>query len=463
MPIHRSSGYFLVALLTISASALIVDARKSGGAPPPIAALERSAGEAPETANSDAFNPRSSILSVATDDFPVRSGSDKVDLGDRLTIKFFEHIDLLGQPNRRASFGLIEQSVLSGNYVVQQSGFVVLPVLGAVEAADLSIGDLEGELRKRYQDAFKQNAKVSVAVDERQPIYVLGAGPRAGTYKFTPGMTVLHALALVGGGEDDRQQDVYLQSELVRQRERNESGRRQLMKTLARSIVLRAESEGRIPEAPASFIKFAGTEKASTLIKEEQSVRDMFTRIKRMELDAHRTLIASTRQEIGEINKNIAILNENLAVKNERKRAIASLRDQRLANTFIENQVASELLDATEREHQARLNLARAKHKLAEAEAALEKLTAEHALELEKELATVTQSVADLETIVVSSEQFINELRLQSTRTALANRPVTFEIVRQMRDGPTHQKADEMTTLKPGDLVRVSTVEPLQR
>lgn len=463
MPFNRSSGYFLVALLTICASALIVDARNSGLTPPVQAALEQPADDPPNATDPSVFNPRSNILSVATDDLLFRSGTDKVDLGDRLVIKFFEHIDLLGQSNRRASPGLIEQSMLSGTYVVQQSGVVVLPVLGAVEAADLSIGDFEGELRKRYQEAFKQPAKVSVVVDERQPIYVLGAGPRAGTYKFTPGMTVLHALALVGGPEDGRQQDVYLQSELVRQRERNESGRRQLMKTLARSIVLQAESEGRTPEAPASFVKFSGAAKASELLKEEQSVRDMFTRIKRMELDAHRALIASTRQEVGEIAKNIAILNENLAVKAERKRAIATLRDQRLANTFIENQVASELLDATEREHQARLNLARAKHKLTEAEAALEKLTAEHALELEKELAAVTQSVADLETIVVSSEQFINELRLQSTRTALANRPVTFEIVRQMRDGPARQAADEMTTLKPGDLVRVSTVEPLQR
>ena len=34
---------------------------------------------------------------------------------------------------------------------------------------------------------------------ERQPVYVLGPVKNPGAYKYAPGMTVLHAVALAGG------------------------------------------------------------------------------------------------------------------------------------------------------------------------------------------------------------------------------------------------------------------------
>jgi protein involved in polysaccharide export with SLBB domain len=158
--------------------------------------------------------PARPLVVDAGDDRPA--SETKLSVGDQLKVTVFERLEDFGGPGKtgKPSVGLVEQTMVSGEYLVEESGHVALPLLGAISASDLTIGHLTREIRRAYGAVFHRDAMVSVTITERRPVYLLGPGFKAGAYKFTPGMTVLHLLALAGADDDRR--DVYLQSERVR-------------------------------------------------------------------------------------------------------------------------------------------------------------------------------------------------------------------------------------------------------
>ncbi len=108
--------------------------------------------------------------------------SYKLGAGDKL------HIDVFGQPE------------LSGNFVVDGSGSVQLPLVGQVKAAGLSSVEFEKEVAKAYQAGqYLKDPQVSVQVSDYRPFYIIGEVNKPGEYPYVNGMTVLNAVALAGG------------------------------------------------------------------------------------------------------------------------------------------------------------------------------------------------------------------------------------------------------------------------
>ncbi|MFX8565704.1 SLBB domain-containing protein, partial [Acinetobacter baumannii] len=72
------------------------------------------------------------------------------------------------------------------------------------------------------------------------PVSVLGPVKTAGTYDFTPGMTVLHAVALAGGIERQPQQPWQF-PEYTREIERLQTSLDRAARMMARAAVLKNE------------------------------------------------------------------------------------------------------------------------------------------------------------------------------------------------------------------------------
>lgn len=105
----------------------------------------------------------------------------KLDAGDRVAINVF------GEEN------------LSGEYEVDQSGIVSLPLAGRVTVANLTTQDAERTIAKRLSEGFVSNPNVTVSVVRYRPFYVLGEVARPGGYPFYSGASVLSAVAVAGG------------------------------------------------------------------------------------------------------------------------------------------------------------------------------------------------------------------------------------------------------------------------
>ncbi len=89
---------------------------------------------------------------------------------------------------------------LTGDFRVNDSGKISLPLIGPVQASTQTTSQLEtsieGTLKSR---GLLGNPSVSVEVIEYRPFFILGEVVRPGQYAYQPGMTVLTAVA-VGGG-----------------------------------------------------------------------------------------------------------------------------------------------------------------------------------------------------------------------------------------------------------------------
>jgi polysaccharide export outer membrane protein len=102
-----------------------------------------------------------------------------------------------GDEVRIITFG---DATLSGNFAVDESGHISLPLLGQVKAGGLTTDALQAAVMEQLQSRKLFNApSVVIEVATRRPVFVLGEVQRPGRYSYEPGMTVTSAVAIAGG------------------------------------------------------------------------------------------------------------------------------------------------------------------------------------------------------------------------------------------------------------------------
>ncbi|HEY7299125.1 MAG TPA: polysaccharide biosynthesis/export family protein [Xanthobacteraceae bacterium] len=88
---------------------------------------------------------------------------------------------------------------LSGEYQIDNSGGLSLPLAGTIPAAGLTKVELEESLTKKLKGAYLRDPKVTVDVTSFRPFYVLGEVSKPGEYPYRSGLNVLSAIAIAGG------------------------------------------------------------------------------------------------------------------------------------------------------------------------------------------------------------------------------------------------------------------------
>ena len=102
-----------------------------------------------------------------------------------------------GDHVRIITFG---EETLTGEFRVNDSGVVALPLVGAVKAAGMTPAELERAVAAVLRQArLLGNPSVTVEITSYRPIYVLGEVNKPGQYAYQPGMTVVTAVAVAGG------------------------------------------------------------------------------------------------------------------------------------------------------------------------------------------------------------------------------------------------------------------------
>ena len=99
---------------------------------------------------------------------------------------------------------------LSGEYLLDGTGTVSLPLIGEVTALDLTIREFEGAIAQRYSDGYLRDPRVNAEVMNYRPFYILGEVRTPGEYPYTSGLTILNAVATAGGFTYRANDDVIL-------------------------------------------------------------------------------------------------------------------------------------------------------------------------------------------------------------------------------------------------------------
>ena len=390
---------------------------------------------------------------------PGEAGGEKfAQIGDRLHLALYERLIDEGQHwmarshSRRPAKSFQLRSELTGEYEVQENGKVVLPLLGPLPAADRTLPEFEADVATAFERLIGRFAFVSVTVD-RKPIYVVGPVKKPGNYKYTPGMTILHLVALAGGF-DRAVMDVAHMLQAVREVGDQEKSSGRLKRLWARLAVLQAERDGKPAVPPGPLVALVGEGTAKSMVDAERSLRDFAVTTRKVQDAAFEAAKRSARVELESKKARLAQVETNVELRNERVGALKSIRD-RIGRPVLAH-AESELSDVKERLQEAIAAVKEAENKVQQVEK--DGLTAfnREQMEVEREILTLGGQIAE-----ASSSISANAGALDVMRSALAyaqdgaDGDTEFEIIRSAPRGRIVMRASGTAELKPGDLVRI--------
>lgn len=139
-----------------------------------------------------AFLSSSPTLAQRVEDSKKIGGQDaiyRLDSGDKLRLIVYGEADL------------------SGEFEVDGSGTVSLPLIGNVSCQNLSLRELEVLVTEKFKDGYLISPKVSIEVLNFRPFFILGEVKKPGSYNYVSGLTALNAVALAGGFSYRAKQD----------------------------------------------------------------------------------------------------------------------------------------------------------------------------------------------------------------------------------------------------------------
>ena len=130
------------------------------------------------------------VQGFGTPDAPTLAtlGSDyRIAPMDTVTVKVFKMADL------------------SGDYQVDLTGHISMPLIGEVKAAELTTAQLDQSLTSRLGEKYLENPDVSVGVKEStlRSVTVDGAVKQAGSFPVMGPVTLMQAVARAGGASED--------------------------------------------------------------------------------------------------------------------------------------------------------------------------------------------------------------------------------------------------------------------
>ena len=394
----------------------------------------------------------------------VAAGSDAssgtLRIGDKLRIVFFEKLKIdeekWGRQRSRNDFQ--QRPELSGEYVVGDDGALSVPLVGVLPAVNQTVKQLEAALAAAAEPMIGRKGFVTIAALERQPVYVLGPVKNPGSYKYAPGMTVLHAVALAGGLERTATEP-WARMEAVRENGKRQAAIDRTTRLVARIAVLRAEYAGGQPQAPARLVELVGLEGARNAIREQQERRQTVQWMYSIRQTAAEAAVVNAKREVEILSGAVQPIEENAKLRASRVESIRALKNSNIVANSMLVQAQAELSDVQER-RQAALNTVNiAKQRQASAEQELARLRAEMHVNLEQEIATGEQDIAEAERDIGSSEGVLEVVQAGTLLRAVSTGEARlgYQIVRQGPQGATTISAAGTTTLEPGDLVRIVT------
>lgn len=144
---------------------------------------------------------------------------------------------------------------------VADDGSITLPLLGRLDVAGMTKGDLEGRIAKLLEERYVRNPQVTIFVKEYESkkIAVSGAVKKPDTYEMLGEKTLLEMISKAGGLDKD------LGKEIIVFRQEDDGSTRRLAVDLDR-LVYEADPALNIPVQPGDIIYVPSVEKVRIFV-----------------------------------------------------------------------------------------------------------------------------------------------------------------------------------------------------
>ena len=119
---------------------------------------------------------------AAAEPSPAYGGADyRLGSGDKVHVTVYDEADL------------------SGDFQVDATGFIRLPLIGQIKAGGLTAQEVEGGIAAALSQGYLNEPKVAVEITTYRPFYIVGEVFKPGEYPYANGLTATSAIALAGG------------------------------------------------------------------------------------------------------------------------------------------------------------------------------------------------------------------------------------------------------------------------
>ena len=102
-------------------------------------------------------------------------------------------------PGDRVAIVVFNEPQLSGDFIVNDAGKLMMPLVGAVTIGGLTQAEAQQLIQNRLADGILVQPTVSLRITEYRPISIFGSVKKPGSYKFRFGQTVRAVIAGAGG------------------------------------------------------------------------------------------------------------------------------------------------------------------------------------------------------------------------------------------------------------------------
>ena len=352
---------------------------------------------------------------------------------------------------------------LSGDYRVNPDETLSIPALGRVSIGGLTAAELEVALAEKAARITGRESYITVEVAEYRPVFVSGLVSRPGSHAWQPGMTVLHAVTLLGGiyratAETGGGLVIGADAEVLRlRRSINE-----LKRSLALLARLRTErSELGAIAVPEELAALVGKAEAQALIAEQSSVLANRRASLSAQLAALERAKTVANQEMAGLTAQGQRLREVLEQRRTYKKSIDGLQAKGYVRAERSMDEQSRLVDLEDRATTVSVGIARVQGTIAGLDRDMITLRQERRADIDQEIFRLSKENAQAELEIEAARSAYFKITGAPAPMSFGDKEapkamvVEYQVVRHEGGVQTSVKADQFTRLKPGDIVIV--------
>lgn len=357
-------------------------------------------------------------------------------------------------PGDRLTLVVYDQPQLSGEFIVDGGGGILLPVAGGVNLAGLTLAEAQKVIEERFADGVLLKPSVSVRIKEHRPVFVTGQVKKPGSYPFILGLSVKAAIATAGGeGQALEQPFNTVASDFISAQQRVRQLEADQMTLLMRKARLEAQRDGRDNFVIPLLVGF--NRRNVDFDRAYAAENDTFSRLAetyRRQVQALQEQRPRIQEEIDAVNSEVGKQRERLAIVTDRLTDLDMLFGKGLLrkDVLINQQIEKSLVEAQLSNLQAQV--AHLRQSMGELDVKLGELKATHERQTLAELQDASQRLAEIENSLEPARKLV---RVKADASGGDAGEYTI-LISRVRDGRlATAEATSETMLSPGDVVEV--------
>lgn len=352
------------------------------------------------------------------------------------------------------------QETLTGQFRVGPDGGIGYPMLGQVDVAGLTPGEIAKRIGVELEKHVPSGNAISVSIEEYAPVFVLGEVEKPGPYPYRPGMIALELLAVGGGLKKPTLALDNSRIQLITTEQDYADSQLQRFALQVRRARLEAEMNG---AADFSFVlpTHDGIQDINAMSRIVEGEKNLFS-VRKATLESQDQALQAQRtgyeQEIATLEQALRLHNDEVSLAAEDVKAMQTLADQKLTqlSKLRETQRSYSVAQRDMLDQQS--YLARARQNLLDIERQRIELRNKRIEEDAVDKRETDLEIARADQRMGSLLATLSELKAEMTSAteAIATVTTAYTITRLVDGQYQEIAADERTEIKPGDILRAS-------